>query len=291
MKLNKKLLVLTSMLSIIALGGCSLDKDSSSDEDKKLAYASSSALTLVNTSFTTSRGKEARRAYNPANAIEIGTGEYQDKISELVASFDAIFDANKKVEVEVSEVTGGKFAYTSNIAIGANKEFTYTLNYNQEVSEEKTVQNGELVVSYVPLELDLTLNYSSSISYDNVAGAAQINFKLYFDLTNKESTSTYIEVNEVIDSKEMTSNKFEYSIVVNDKSVFNYSIEIPVANGDSFILKMGSLTFEVTKSEKNGKTTITFASKLGDQTLFSFSFQKNEDEDGKITYTIVIDNK
>lgn len=287
MKLNKKILVLISMLSIIALGGCSFNKDNSNDADKKLAYASSSALTLVNTSFTTSGGKAARRAYNPENAIG---NEYQDKISELIASFDTIFDASKKVEVKVGEVEGGEFAYKSDIAIGTNKEFKYSLNYNQEVVEGKTIQNGELVVSYVPLELDLTLNYSSSLTYDNAAKAAQVNFKLYFDLTNKESTSTYIEVNEVIDSKEITSNKFEYSVVINNQSVFNYSIEIPVAAGDSFVLKIGSATFEVTKSEKNGKTSITIASKFGDQVLFSITFQKNEDGNGKVTYSLVIGN-
>lgn len=285
MKLNK-LFTLSALLALIALGGCTPNNNTNDDDaNKKLAYASSSALALVNTSSSSIPGvKTVRGAWSP------DTTGLEDTFSDLVAQFDTLFDAQRNVEVTIIENEGGEFAYTSNIAIGENKEFTYSLNYNQEVVEGSVTQDGELVVNYVPLSLNLTLNYESSVIYDNDNGTGHINFKLYFDLTNKENTSTYIEVNEVIDSNNLTANRFDYALVINDQTILDYSIEIPVAEEDNLVLKMGELTFEVSRDVNEGETTITISSKLGDVTLFTISFHKNVDEDGKVTYSIATAN-
>lgn len=284
MKLNKNLLLLSTLLSVAVLSGCNLNKNDQDDANTKLAYASSSALSLVNTSSSS-----IQRAKNTRRALSFNASGLEETFSGLVAQFDTIFDANQKVEVEIIENESGEFKYTNNITIGENDEFTYTLNYNKEVSEEKVTDIGELVINYAPRDFVFTLNYESSIVYSEEYKGGIINFKLYIDIFNKENTTSYVEVNEVISTNDLTKNRFDYKLVVNDISLINYSIEIPVADDNTFVLKMGELTFEVKKSEYDGETSIIISLSFGDTNLFSIVFHKVE-EDGKVKYYIATAN-
>lgn len=284
MKLNKNLLLLSTLLSVAVLSGCNLNKNDQDDANTKLAYASSSALSLVNTSSSS-----IQRAKNTRRALSFDATGLEETFSGLVAQFDTIFDANQKVEVEIIENESGEFKYTNNITIGENDEFTYTLNYNKEVSEEKVTDIGKLVINYAPRDFVFTLNYESSITYSDEYKGGIINFKLYIDIFNKENTTSYVEVNEVISTNDLTKNRFDYKLVVNDISLINYSIEIPVADDNTFVLKMGELTFEVKKSEYDGETSIIISLSFGDTNLFSIVFHKVE-EDGKVKYYIATAN-
>ncbi len=284
MKLNKKLLALISMLSVVAMSGCTPKTQTSVDDNTKLAYASSSALSLVNTSSSSiSGGKEARRAWSDLD-LSFDTDAITSTFEDLVEQFDLLFDAQEHVEVTVIENEGGEFAYTSNISIGENDEFTYSLNYNTEVKEHSVTSIGEVVINYVPLEMNFTLDYESSIVYED--GVSVINFKLYMNLLKEEDHTSYIEVKEVLDTKELTGNKFDYKLVINNATILEYSIEIPVADDNTLVVNLGALSFTVNREVDGNNIKIVITMGYGDVTLFNITFEKKEDSEGKITYSI-----
>lgn len=276
---NKILLpsILLTFASLL-LCGCSSTPKDEIDVSKKTAYASSSALSLVSKGTSTKQRK----------MLSLDDISNVNPFEDLISQFDTLFDAEESTDIVIKENKDGEYQYTSEITIGKESNFKYSLNYNQTKEEGTITETGVLVINYSPLEFNFSLNFENVITYDNENKNGSVDFKLYIDLINKESTKTYVEVKEIIDLEKVNSNTFNYSLVINEKEYMNYKIEIPESDGQTLNIYMNNFKYSAERKITDNSTSIIISSYVSDTKLFSFEYIKTTDGEGNISYNIVL---
>ena len=288
----KKLFKTLSLLSVLALGvsGCNntqnLEKPEP-DVNEKMAYASSSALNLVGGSSPLSLKKMQNDSSSEGGFTlpDFGFGEAAGELfNDYIEQFDVLLEAKTSVNVEVKENTEGEYKYSSVITIGEGEDFTYTLNYNTTESDNVITQEGVLVVSYLPLDYDYSLNFLATNTFLEDENYGTINFKLFINMFDKNDTTTYVEVNETVNNA--TQNDFQYKVVFANTTIMNYSISIPVAEEGKITVTLNGLVYSIEKttSEEN-VTTIVITMLVSDKGGMSITYEKTVNEDGTFTYT------
>ena len=204
--------------------------------------------------------------------------------NDYIEQFDVLLEAKTSVNVEVKENEEGEYKYSSVITIGEGEDFTYTLNYNTTESDNVITQEGVLVVSYLPLDYDYSLNFLATNTFLEDENYGTINFKLFINMFDKNDTTTYVEVNETVNNE--TQNDFQYKVVIKDTTIMNYSISIPVAEEGKITVTLNGLVYSIEKttSEEN-VTTIVITMLVSDKGGMSFTYEKTVNEDGTFTYT------
>lgn len=288
----KKLFKTLSLLSVLTLGasGCNLnnkEEKAEPDVNEKMAYASSSALNLVSGSSPLSLKKMQNDSSSEGgfNLPDFGFGEATSELfNDYIEQFDVLIEAKTKVNVEVKENSEGEYKYSSVITIGEGEDFTYTLNYNTTESDNIITSAGVLVVSYLPLDYDYSLNFLATNTFLEDENYGTINFKLFINMFNKEDTSTYVEVNETVNNA--TQNDFQYKLVIKNTTLMNYSVSIPVAEEGKITVTLNGLVYSIEKttSEEN-VTTIIITMLVSDKGGMSITYEKTINEDGSFTYT------
>lgn len=288
----KKLFKTLSLLSVLTLGvsGCnSTQKEDRNEPDvnEKMAYASSSALNLVGNASPLSLKKMQNDSSSEGGFTlpDFGIGDATSELfKDYIEQFDVLLEAKTSVNVEVKENTEGEYKYSSVITIGEGEDFTYTLNYNTTEGDNIITSAGVLVVSYLPLDYDYSLNFLATNTFLEDENYGTINFKLFINMFNKEDTSTYVEVNETVNNA--TQNDFQYKVVFNNTTIMNYSISIPVAEEGKITITLNGLVYSIEKttSEEN-VTTIVITMLVSDKGGMSFTYEKTINEDGSFTYT------
>lgn len=288
----KKLFKTLGLLSVLALGvsGCNLNNKEEKAEpnvNEKMAYASSSALNLVGNAspFSLKKMQNDSSSEGGFNLPDFGFGEATSELfNDYIEQFDVLIEAKTKVNVEVKENSEGEYKYSSVITIGEGEDFTYTLNYNTTESDNVITQAGVLVVSYLPLDYDYSLNFLATNTFLEDENYGTINFKLFINMFNKEDTSTYVEVNETVNNA--TQNDFQYKLVIKNTTLMNYSISIPVAEEGKITVTLNGLVYSIEKvtSEEN-VTTIIITMLVSDKGGMSITYEKTVNEDGTFTYT------
>ena len=288
----KKLFKTLSLLSVLALGvsGCNntqnLEKPEP-DVNEKMAYASSSALNLVGGSSPLSLKKMQNDSSSEGGFTlpDFGFGEAAGELfNDYIEQFDVLLEAKTSVNVEVKENEEGEYKYSSVITIGEGEDFTYTLNYNTTESDNIITSAGVLVVSYLPLDYDYSLNFLATNTFLEDENYGTINFKLFINMFDKNDTTTYVEVNETVNNA--TQNDFQYKVVIKDTTIMNYSISIPVAEEGKITVTLNGLVYSIEKttSEEN-VTTIVITMLVSDKGGMSITYEKTVNEDGTFTYT------
>ena len=288
----KKLFKTLSLLSVLALGvsGCNNTQNPEKPEpdvNEKMAYASSSALNLVSGSSPLSLKKMQNDSSSEGGFTlpDFGFGEAAGELfNDYIEQFDVLLEAKTSVNVEVKENEEGEYKYSSVITIGEGEDFTYTLNYNTTESDNVITQEGVLVVSYLPLDYDYSLNFLATNTFLEDENYGTINFKLFINMFDKNDTTTYVEVNETVNNA--TQNDFQYKVVIKDTTIMNYSISIPVAEEGKITVTLNGLVYSIEKttSEEN-VTTIVITMLVSDKGGMSFTYEKTVNEDGTFTYT------
>ena len=288
----KKLFKTLSLLSVLALGvsGCNNTQNPEKPEpdvNEKMAYASSSALNLVSGSSPLSLKKMQNDSSSEGgfNLPDFGFGEATSELfNDYIEQFDVLLEAKTSVNVEVKENEEGEYKYSSVITIGEGEDFTYTLNYNTTESDNIITSAGVLVVSYLPLDYDYSLNFLATNTFLEDENYGTINFKLFINMFNKEDTSTYVEVNETVNNA--IQNDFQYKLVIKNTTLMNYSISIPVAEEGKITVTLNGLVYSIEKvaSEEN-VTTIIITMLVSDKGGMSITYEKTINEDGSFTYT------
>lgn len=288
----KKLFKTLSLLSVLALGvsGCNNTQNPEKPEpdvNEKMAYASSSALNLVSGSSPLSLKKMQNDSSSEGGFTlpDFGFGEAAGELfNDYIEQFDVLLEAKTSVNVEVKENEEGEYKYSSVITIGEGEDFTYTLNYNTTESDNVITQEGVLVVSYLPLDYDYSLNFLATNTFLEDENYGTINFKLFINMFDKNDTTTYVEVNETVNNA--TQNDFQYKVVIKDTTIMNYSISIPVAEKGKITVTLNGLVYSIEKttSEEN-VTTIVITMLVSDKGGMSFTYEKTVNEDGTFTYT------
>jgi hypothetical protein len=219
------------------------------------------------------------------NLPDFGFGEATSELfNDYIEQFDVLIEAKTKVNVEVKENSEGEYKYSSVITIGEGEDFTYTLNYNTTESDNIITSAGVLVVSYLPLDYDYSLNFLATNTFLEDENYGTINFKLFINMFNKEDTSTYVEVNETVNNA--TQNDFQYKLVIKNTTLMNYSVSIPVAEEGKITVSLNGLVYSIEKvtSEEN-VTTIIITMLVSDKGGISITYEKTINEDGSFTYT------
>ena len=288
----KKLFKTLSLLSVLALGvsGCNNTQNPEKPEpdvNEKMAYASSSALNLVSGSSPLSLKKMQNDSSSEGGFTlpDFGFGEAAGELfNDYIEQFDVLLEAKTSVNVEVKENEEGEYKYSSVITIGEGEDFTYTLNYNTTESDNVITQEGVLVVSYLPLDYDYSLNFLATNTFLEDENYGTINFKLFINMFDKNDTTTYVEVNETVNNA--TQNDFQYKVVFANTTIMNYSISIPVAEEGKITVTLNGLVYSIEKttSEEN-VTTIVITMLVSDKGGMSFTYEKTVNEDGTFTYT------
>ena len=288
----KKLFKILSLLSVLALGvsGCNNTQNPEKPEpdvNEKMAYASSSALNLVSGSSPLSLKKMQNDSSSEGGFTlpDFGFGEAAGELfNDYIEQFDVLLEAKTSVNVEVKENTEGEYKYSSVITIGEGEDFTYTLNYNTTESDNVITQEGVLVVSYLPLDYDYSLNFLATNTFLEDENYGTINFKLFINMFDKDDTTTYVEVNETVNNA--TQNDFQYKVVFANTTIMNYSISIPVAEEGKITVTLNGLVYSIEKttSEEN-VTTIVITMLVSDKGGMSITYEKTVNEDGTFTYT------
>ena len=288
----KKLFKTLSLLSVLALGvsGCNNTQNPEKPEpdvNEKMAYASSSALNLVSGSSPLSLKKMQNDSSSEGGFTlpDFGFGEATSELfNDYIEQFDVLLEAKTSVNVEVKENEEGEYKYSSVITIGEGEDFTYTLNYNTTESDNVITQEGVLVVSYLPLDYDYSLNFLATNTFLEDENYGTINFKLFINMFDKNDTTTYVEVNETVNNA--TQNDFQYKVVIKDTTIMNYSISIPVAEEGKITVTLNGLVYSIEKttSEEN-VTTIVITMLVSDKGGMSITYEKTVNEDGTFTYT------
>ena len=288
----KKLFKTLSLLSVLTLGvsGCNnttSEEKSEPNVNEKMAYASSSALNLVGNAspFSLKKMQNDSSSEGGFNLPDFGFGEATSELfNDYIEQFDVLIEAKTKVNVEVKENSEGEYKYSSVITIGEGEDFTYTLNYNTTESDNIITSAGVLVVSYLPLDYDYSLNFLATNTFLEDENYGTINFKLFINMFNKEDTSTYVEVNETVNNA--TQNDFQYKLVIKNTTLMNYSISIPVAEEGKITVSLNGLVYSIEKttSEEN-VTTIIITMLVSDKGGMSITYEKTINEDGSFTYT------
>ena len=288
----KKLFKTLSLLSVLALGvsGCNLNNKEEKAEpnvNEKMAYASSSALNLVGNASPLSLKKMQNDSSSEGgfNLPDFGFGEATSELfNDYIEQFDVLLEAKTSVNVEVKENSEGEYKYSSVITIGEGEDFTYTLNYNTTESDNVITQAGVLVVSYLPLDYDYSLNFLATNTFLEDENYGTINFKLFINMFNKEDTSTYVEVNETVNNA--TQNDFQYKLVIKNTTLMNYSISIPVAEEGKITVSLNGLVYSIEKTtNEENVTTIIITMLVSDKGGISITYEKTINEDGSFTYT------
>ena len=288
----KKLFKTLSLLSVLALGasGCNNTQNPEKPEpdvNEKMAYASSSALNLVGGSSPLSLKKMQNDSSSEGGFTlpDFGFGEAAGELfNDYIEQFDVLLEAKTSVNVEVKENEEGEYKYSSVITIGEGEDFTYTLNYNTTESDNVITQEGVLVVSYLPLDYDYSLNFLATNTFLEDENYGTINFKLFINMFDKNDTTTYVEVNETVNNA--TQNDFQYKVVFANTTIMNYSISIPVAEEGKITVTLNGLVYSIEKttSEEN-VTTIVITMLVSDKGGMSITYEKTVNEDGTFTYT------
>lgn len=288
----KKLFKTLSLLSVLALGvsGCNNTQNPEKPEpdvNEKMAYASSSALNLVGGSSPLSLKKMQNDSSSEGGFTlpDFGFGEAAGELfNDYIEQFDVLLEAKTSVNVEVKENEEGEYKYSSVITIGEGEDFTYTLNYNTTESDNIITSAGVLVVSYLPLDYDYSLNFLATNTFLEDENYGTINFKLFINMFDKNDTTTYVEVNETVNNA--TQNDFQYKVVIKDTTIMNYSISIPVAEEGKITVTLNGLVYSIEKttSEEN-VTTIVITMLVSDKGGMSITYEKTVNEDGTFTYT------
>jgi hypothetical protein len=287
----KKLFKTLGLLSVLTLGvnGCnSFDQEKAEPNvNEKMAYASSSALNLVSGSSPLSL-KKMQNDSSSEGGFNLPDFGFKDAAGEMfkdyIEQFDVLLEAKTRVNVEVKENSEGEYKYSSIITIGEGEDFTYTLNYNTKESDNVITQEGVLVVSYLPLDYDYSLNFLATNTFLDDENYGTINFKLFINVFNKEDKSTYVEVNETINNS--TQNDFQYKMVIANTTIMNYSISIPVAEEGKITVSLNGLVYSIEKSvSEDNVTTIVITMLVSDKGGMSFTYEKIVNEDGTFTYT------
>lgn len=288
----KKLFKTLSLLSVLALGvsGCNNTQNPEKPEpdvNEKMAYASSSALNLVSGSSPLSLKKMQNDSSSEGGFTlpDFGFGEAAGELfNDYIEQFDVLLEAKTSVNVEVKENEEGEYKYSSVITIGEGEDFTYTLNYNTTESDNVITQEGVLVVSYLPLDYDYSLNFLATNTFLEDENYGTINFKLFINMFDKDDTTTYVEVNETVNNA--TQNDFQYKVVFANTTIMNYSISIPVAEEGKITVTLNGLVYSIEKttSEEN-VTTIVITMLVSDKGGMSITYEKTINEDGTFTYT------
>lgn len=288
----KKLFKTLSLLSVLALGvsGCNNvapEDKPEPDVNEKMAYASSSALNLVSGSSPLSLKKMQNDSSSEGGFTlpDFGFGEAAGELfNDYIEQFDVLLEAKTSVNVEVKENEEGEYKYSSVITIGEGEDFTYTLNYNTTESDNVITQEGVLVVSYLPLDYDYSLNFLATNTFLEDENYGTINFKLFINMFDKDDTTTYVEVNETVNNA--TQNDFQYKVVFANTTIMNYSISIPVAEEEKITVTLNGLVYSIEKntSEEN-VTTIVITMLVSDKGGMSITYEKTVNEDGTFTYT------
>lgn len=288
----KKLFKTLSLLSVLALGvsGCNNvtpEDKPEPDVNEKMAYASSSALNLVSGSSPLSLKKMQNDSSSEGGFTlpDFGFGEAAGELfNDYIEQFDVLLEAKTSVNVEVKENEEGEYKYSSVITIGEGEDFTYTLNYNTTESDNVITQEGVLVVSYLPLDYDYSLNFLATNTFLEDENYGTINFKLFINMFDKNDTTTYVEVNETVNNA--TQNDFQYKVVFANTTIMNYSISIPVAEEGKITVTLNGLVYSIEKntSEEN-VTTIVITMLVSDKGGMSITYEKTVNEDGTFTYT------
>lgn len=288
----KKLFKTLSLLSVLALGvsGCNNTQNPEKPEpdvNEKMAYASSSALNLVSGSSPLSLKKMQNDSSSEGGFTlpDFGFGEAAGELfNDYIEQFDVLLEAKTSVNVEVKENTEGEYKYSSVITIGEGEDFTYTLNYNTTESDNVITQEGVLVVSYLPLDYDYSLNFLATNTFLEDENYGTINFKLFINMFDKNDTTTYVEVNETVNNA--TQNDFQYKVVIKDTTIMNYSISIPVAEEGKITVTLNGLVYSIEKTTSEEKvTTIVITMLVSDKGGMSITYEKTINEDGTFTYT------
>jgi hypothetical protein len=288
----KKLFKTLSLLSVLTLGasGCNLNNKEEKAEpnvNEKMAYASSSALNLVSGSSPLSL-KKMQNDSSSEGGFNLPDFGFKDAAGEMfkdyIEQFDVLLEAKTRVNVEVKENSEGEYKYSSIITIGEGEDFTYILNYNTKESDNVITQEGVLVVSYLPLDYDYSLNFLATNTFLDDENYGTINFKLFINVFNKEDKTTYVEVNETINNS--TQNDFQYKMVIANTTIMNYSISIPVAEEGKITVSLNGLVYSIEKSvSEDNVTTIVITMLVSDKGGMSFTYEKIVNEDGTFTYT------
>lgn len=271
----KKKMLLPIVLMGVAGGllvGCSNETNTQSVENKT-AYASASALSLVNKATSNTGVKKAK----------VETNVFDD----IVSQFDVLLSAKESTNVKVVSNSGGEYAFTNEITIGEDSKFTYLLNYNQTTEEGLVKEEGELVINYSPLQFNFSLNFENIITYDKNNKNGSIDFKLYIDVLNKESTTSYVRVSEIVDLVNPSFNSFDYSLVVNERELMSYRIEIPEVDGQALNLYIGSMKYSIRREVSESGSSIVIASYVNEIEVFSIVYNK-EINDGNVSYNLQI---
>lgn len=288
----KKLFKTLSLLSVLTLGasGCNLnnkEEKAEPDVNEKMAYASSSALNLVSGSSPLSLKKMQNDSSSEGgfNLPDFGFIEATSELfNDYIEQFDVLLEAKTSVNVEVKENSEGEYKYSSVITIGEGEDFTYTLNYNTTESDNIITSAGVLVVSYLPLDYDYSLNFLATNTFLEDENYGTINFKLFINMFNKEDTSTYVEVNETVNNA--TQNDFQYKLVIKNTTLMNYSISIPVAEEGKITVTLNGLVYSIEKTtNEENVTTIIITMLVSDKGGMSITYEKTINEDGSFTYT------
>ena len=289
----KKLFKTLSLLSVLALGvsGCNnqkQDEKAEPDVNEKMAYASSSALNLVGNNaspFNLKKMQNNSSSEGGFNLPDFGLGDATSELfNDYIEQFDILIEAKTSVNVEVKENTEGEYKYSSVITIGEGEDFTYTLNYNTTESDNVITQEGVLVVSYLPLDYDYSLNFLATNTFLEDENYGTINFKLFINMFDKNDTTTYVEVNETVNNS--TQNDFQYKVVLGNTTIMNYSISIPVAEEGKITVTLNGLVYSIEKTtNEENVTTIVITMLVSDKGGMSFTYEKIINEDGTFTYT------
>lgn len=288
----KKLFKTLSLLSVLALGvsGCNLNNKEEKAEpnvNEKMAYASSSALNLVGNAspFSLKKMQNDSSSEGGFNLPDFGFGEAASELfNDYIEQFDVLIEAKTKVNVEVKKNSEGEYKYSSVITIGEGEDFTYTLNYNTTESDNIITSAGVLVVSYLPLDYDYSLNFLATNTFLEDENYGTINFKLFINMFNKEDTSTYVEVNETVNNA--TQNDFQYKLVIKNTTLMNYSVSIPVAEEGKITVSLNGLVYSIEKTtNEENVTTIVITMLVSDKGGMSITYEKTINEDGSFTYT------
>lgn len=288
----KKLFKTLGLLSVLALGvsGCNNTQNPEKPEpdvNEKMAYASSSALNLVGNAspFSLKKMQNDSSSEGGFNLPDFGFGEATSELfNDYIEQFDVLIEAKTKVNVEVKENKEGEYKYSSVITIGEGEDFTYTLNYNTTESDNIITSAGVLVVSYLPLDYDYSLNFLATNTFLEDENYGTINFKLFINMFNKEDTSTYVEVNETVNNA--TQNDFQYKLVIKNTTLMNYSVSIPVAEEGKITVTLNGLVYSIEKVTNEEKvTTIIITMLVSDKGGMSITYEKTVNEDGSFTYT------
>lgn len=291
----KKILKKFSLFTVLILGlgglaACS-EKNTSSSASKeevpsvneKLAYASSGALNFVNTPSA-----------SPMN-ISLGNGflsnlpvDGNELFDKYISQFDVLLEAQSSTFIEVKEnEEGSDYQYTALITIGESNDFSYSLNYNQEETDNLVTQVGVLEIEYLPMEYNFTLNFETKITYDVEKINGSINFKLYTNVINKEDRTTYVEVNESVDASNIDINCFQYKVVVNDTVLMNYEISIPQETNGEIVVVLNNATYSIKRETLDGVTKIYISLIVSDVKTFTIVYEKIVNDNGDISYNYI----